>query len=99
MKILPLPFSFLQYEKADECPIEVRRLKKSAVLCIFSMLEGRTDRDVHNHVVQRLDFSNAPVLQYEPSGHSWQASGAPSPLSLPKRPAGQERGALLPSKQ
>merc|ERR1711995_180132 len=41
----------------------------------------------------------APVLQKLPAGHAWHPSAASSPLSLPKRPAGHESAALLPSGQ
>ena len=41
----------------------------------------------------------APVLQKLPAGHLWHPSAASSPLALPKRPAGHESAALLPSGQ
>ena len=39
----------------------------------------------------------APVLQKLPAGHAWHPSAATSPISLPKRPAGHDCAALLPS--
>ena len=48
---------------------------------------------------ERSTAAVPPVLHEEPAGQTWQSTSASRPLSLPNRPAGHDKAALLPSGQ